>query len=195
MRQYTVERILAVGAIAAALLVAHVAQSTAFAQQGPTRVAGGGEATAAAFVQYVGHDLVIRNVPSIATVGNRVTFGFNARKDSSGQVRGQMQLVDHTLGMIIHSDVASLSVPHPVHRNPVGSPPGVSASMSGSVGGVSVNGSPLPGWRFVNSPLFDGGEGAGGVGDTICFELFNAGGVKVQQWSAFLSSGNVQIKQ
>jgi hypothetical protein len=159
---------------------------------GRTRVGGGGDTTAAAFVQYVGHDGVIRNVPSINTIGNRVTFGFNATKDVNGYVEGQMQLVDHTEGLVIHSDVASLSVPHAVHNRPVGSA-GVAFSMSSSVGGVMVNGELQAGWRFANSPGFDGGEGSQGTGDTICFELFDAAGVRIRQWSAFVASGNVQV--
>ncbi len=193
MRRYMVEGILMVCAIAAAFLAIDIAQSIAFAQKGPTRVSGGGEATAAAFVTYVGHDGVNRNVPSIDTIGNRITFGFNATKHDNGYIEGQMQLVDHTLGLVIHSDVVRLSVPHPVLNRPVGST-GLSASMSSSTSGVTINGEPQPGWRFANSPLFDSGEGAEGTGDTICFELFNAAGQRIRQWSAFISSGNVQIR-
>lgn len=93
------------------LLGTSIPHDSASGQAGPVRVSGGGEATAAAFVQYVGHDNVLRNVPSINTIGNRITFGFNAKKDARGYVEGQMQLVDHTEGLIIHSDVANLSVP------------------------------------------------------------------------------------
>ncbi|MBI1967606.1 MAG: hypothetical protein HYS40_06425 [Gemmatimonadetes bacterium] len=167
---------------------AHTSQSA-----GPRRVSGGGEATAASQVTYVGHDDVNRNVPSINTIGNRITFGFSATKDGNGAVHGQMQLVDHTLGLVIHSDVVSLLVPHPVHEAPVGST-GHSASMSSSLQGVMLNGQPAPGWRFANTPLFDGGEDQGSV-DTICFELFNAAGDRVRQWSATLSGGNVQVVQ
>lgn len=174
------------------LLAISIPHHTASGQAGPVRVSGGGEATAAAFVQYVGHDNVVRNVPSINTIGNRITFGFNAKKDGHGYVEGQMQLVDHTEGSIIHSDVASLSVPHGTHNRPVGSA-GITFSMSSSIGEVMVNGQLQPGWRFVNSPGFDGGEGSNGTGDTVCFELFNAAGVRIRQWSAFLTSGNVQV--
>ncbi|MCI0434350.1 MAG: hypothetical protein L0271_12040 [Gemmatimonadetes bacterium] len=160
---------------------------------GHTRVSGGGEVTAQAFVTYVGHDGVNRNVPSINTTGNRVTFGFNASKDGSGHVKGQMQLRDHTLGLVIHSDVVGLSVPHPVHGTPVAAT-GLGASMNSSSQGVLLNGQPAPGWVFANSPLFDGGEDGGSI-DTICFELFDAAGVRVLQWSATLSAGNVQIVQ
>ena len=66
-------------------------------------------------------------------------------------------------------------------------------TMKSSIGGVKVNGEPMPGWRFVNSPTFDGGEGKG-TQDTVCFELFNAAGVKVLQWSAITGGGNVQVK-
>lgn len=165
---------------------------TASGPAGPTRVGGGGDTTAAAFVQYVGHDGVIRNVPSINTIGNRITFGFNATESVNGYVEGQMQLVDHAEGLVIHSDVASLSVPHGVHNRPVGST-GVTFSMSSSVGGVMVNGQLQAGWRFVNSPGFDGGEGSQGSGDTICFELFDAARNRIRQWSAFVASGNVQV--
>jgi len=185
---------------AAVLLALGVGLNLAFAQGGPVRVSGGGEATAAAFVTYVRTGLPNLNVPSINTVGNRITFGFNATKRANGDVAGQMQLVDHTEGLVIHSDVVNLTVPHPVLINPVGST-GVSARINAGPGtpsdtGVVINGVPQPGWRLANSPLFDGGEGANGTGDTICFELFSAaapGGPPVRQWSAFLSSGNVQI--
>jgi len=178
--------------IVAACFVADLTQGIAFAQVLSTRVSGGGEAVAVAFVEYEGHDGQIRQVISIGTIGNRITFGFNATMDVNGQVKGQRQLVDHNLGLIIHSDVIKLSVPHPVHNRPVGST-GLSASMSSSTEGVTVNGEPRLGWRFANSPLFNGGEGFNGAGDTICFELFNAENVRVFQWSAFLSSGNVQV--
>jgi hypothetical protein len=177
---------------AAVLLALGIGLSTVFAQGGPTRVSGGREATAAAFVEYIGHDGVIAQVPSINTIGNRITFGFNAKKYKDGTVGGQLQLVDHTEGLVIHSDVVTLLVPNPVFAGPVGST-GLTATMGGSIGGVTVNGEPLPGWSFVNSPLFDGGEGAAGTGDTICFELIDPSGVRVRQWSAFLSSGNVQV--
>lgn len=158
-----------------------------------TLVKGGGKATAAPFVTYVGFDQVERDVPSINAVGNRITFGFSAKQSTNGYVEGQMQLVDHDLGIVIHSDVTFLFVPHPVHSRPVGST-GVSFLMSSSVGGVMVNGEQRPGWRFANTPGFDGGEGrTKGTGDTICFELFNAEGERVLRWSAFLTSGNVQV--
>lgn len=114
-------------------------QDTASGNGKPVRAGGGGEATAAAFVQYVGHDGVVRNVVSINTIGHRITFGFNATKTPNGYVEGQMQLVDHTEGLIVHSDVASLTVPHGTHNRPAGSA-GTSFSMSSSVGGVMVNG-------------------------------------------------------
>ena len=167
----------------------------AIGNQRPIRVVGGGESTTAAFVEYVGHDGEIRPVPSIGgTIGNRITFGFNATESRGGRIEGQMQLVDHVMGMVVNSDVVELSVPHPVHGNPVGTM-GLSASMKSSTESVTVNGEPRPGWKFVNSPLFDGGEGANGTGDTICFELFDEAGVKILQWSAFLSSGNVRIQE
>jgi hypothetical protein len=108
-----------------------------------------------------------------------------------------MQLVDHTLGLVIHSDVAELT-PHLGCGDPVGSTGGVTFVLRSPVGGavVLLNGvpqaatSPL-GWRVVNSPGYDGGGGVGAK-DTVCYELFD-GTTKIRQWSAFLSSGNVRI--
>jgi hypothetical protein len=162
---------------------------------------------------YLGHDGVVRSVPSFTRapfdgeviVGNRITFGFNATKDADGTVRGQTQLVDHDIGISIHSDVFSLSVPHGVHAVLNGAA-GITASMRSTDGGVMVNGQPMPGWRLVNSPLFDGGEGKSADPDTLCFELFRPklpgepqppgdppGLVRVLQWSAIVSAGNIQI--
>jgi len=177
----------------ALLMVLALGLTTVFAQ-GPMRVSGGGEAVAAEFVTY--HMLAggTVDVPSIGTIGNRFTFGFNGTKDSNGNVQGQMQLVDHDLGLTIHSDVADIDT-HPNQGAPVGTgdPPGVSFRMSSSTESVIVNGESRPGWQIRNSPTFDGGE-PGADKDTVCFELFNAAGDRILQWSAFLSSGNVQIK-
>ncbi len=175
-------------------------QAAPAAAKSPTRVSGGGRAVAAPFVTYVqSNGNLPVNVPSLNTIGNRFSFSFHARVDRNGNVRGRMQLRDRNLGMTIRSDVAELSVPHPNHQAPIDANgnvgQGLSASMKSSTNSVKVNGVLQPGWKFVNSPLFDGGEGKQGTGDTICFELFDAGGVKLLQWSAFLSVGNVQVVQ
>jgi hypothetical protein len=34
-----------------------------------------------------------------------------------------------------------------------------------------MHGEPMPGWRFANSPSFDGGKDDRAM-DTVCFELF-----------------------
>ena len=104
-----------------------------------------------------------------------------------------MRFVDHTLGLAIRSDVEILDVPHSVHKAPVGLT-GLSGSMKSSTEKVIVNGEHRPGWKFVNSPFFDSHNKHKSYEDTICFELFNQDGVKVWQWSAFLSSGNVRIR-
>jgi hypothetical protein len=132
---------------------------------------------------------VVRQVFSFNTIGNRISFSFNARKAEDGKVEGEMQLVDHTLGLVVHSEVAELDV-HRMHNRPVGSTGSTAARMRGSTESVVVDGEARPGWRFVNSPVFDGGNE---TGDTIRFELFNAEDVLLFQWSAFLSTGNVQI--
>jgi len=198
----------------ALLMVFALGLSTVFAQ-GPMRVSGGGEAVAGDVTYQVGAGTCGSNVdpPGIGNVnsgtgpgsvaefdstGNRITFDFNARVDGQGNVRGQMQMVDHTLGLVIHSDVATLEI-HPTCDPPAGLE-GDLVRMRSSVEGVRVNGVPQPGWRLDNSPAFDGGEPGAGI-DTVCFELFRPGDpaigepafVKVRQWSAFLSSGNVQI--
>ncbi len=165
-------------------------------QAGTIRVIGGGESTAIPFVTWIGHDENLRNIPSIGVVGDRFTFGFTASKDPNGTVRGQLQLVDHTLGMVIHGDVVTL-VDHPIHERPVGSSPGRpnGKRLRGSTGGVVMNGQPLAGWRLDNSPVYDGGSQASGTGDVVCFELFNASGVLVKEWIGFVTSGEVRIEE
>ena len=101
-----------------------------------------------------------------------------------------MFVVDHTLNLWISSDVAVL-VSRPKHGAPVGFE-GESFKMASSTTSVVVNGEPRPGWKFVNSPVFDG---ILGPDDTICFELINPDGEKVYQWSAQLSAGHVKARQ
>ncbi len=152
------------------------------------RASGSGQGTAGQFVTYLGVDGVLRNVASIGTVGNEFSFGFTAKRDRRGRVEGQMQLTDRVTGMSINSDVEILEV-HGTHGPPHGEK-GRSFRMASSLGGVEVDGDVPSGWKFVNSPTFDGGpHGA----DTVCFELFNAEGVKILQWSAFVSAGNVEF--
>jgi hypothetical protein len=189
MKVHNFKRILAVCCIVSAIVALHMQAAPALAQQGPTEVAGFGAATAAPFISYVGHDGVVRQVYSFNTIGDRITFSFNARKAKNGKIEGEMQLVDHTLGIVVHSDVAEFGV-HRMHNRPVGSTGPSAARMRSSTESVVVDGEPRPGWRFVNSPVFDGGNE---TGDTVRFELFNAEDVLLFQWSAFLSAGNVQI--
>lgn len=62
--------------------------------------------------------------------------------------------------------------------------------MVSSTDSVIIDGVAQPGWKFVNSPTWDGGpHGA----DTVCFEVFDADGVKILQWSSFVNAGNVEI--
>jgi hypothetical protein len=189
MKVRSFKRIFGVCYIVAAMVALHVQMRTALAQQSPTAAAGFGTATAAPFISYVGHDGVVRQVLSFNTIGNHISFSFNARQAEGGKVEGEMQLVDHTLGLVVHGDVAEFDV-HRMHNRPVGSMGSSAARMRGSTESVMVDGEPRSGWRFVNSPVFDGGNE---TGDTVRFELFNAEDVLLFQWSAFLSSGNVQI--
>lgn len=210
--------VLGVAMTLALLLAPGVGVSTVFAGA-PTRVSGGGEATAGSVTYTViapgpcGDAGVVHSGTgpgsgaSLSSTGHRITFGFNATKSGS-VVRGQMQLVDHDEGLVIHSDVASVTVPHLSCAAPILAPVlstgGVAAKISGSVGGavVTFNGVPLTptsplGWTLANSPAYDGGEG-GGSTDTVCFELFDGAPgptTKFRQWSAVLSAGNVQVVQ
>ena len=155
---------------------------------GRLRASGAGQGTAAQYVTYVGVDGALRNVGSIDTIGHRFSFGFTAERNGDGVVEGQMQLTDHDMGMSINSDVALLEV-HTTHAAPHGER-GFSLKMVSSTDSVVIDGEPQPDWKLVNSPTFDGGPHAA---DTVCFELFNADDIKILQWSAFVSAGNVQI--
>ena len=64
--------------------------------------------------------------------------------------------------------------------------------MESSTTSVVVDGVAQPGWKFVNSPVSDSGQGHEQA-DTVCFELFNGDGVKILQWSALLDDGGVKI--
>ena len=187
MSSRRVRSLLASVAVAAGLALA---ASPSLAGGKRIEASGSGQGTAGQFVTYLGIDGVLRDVASIGTVGNDFSFGFTATRDGRGNVQGQMQLTDHVTGMSINSDVKILEV-HGTHGPPNGEK-GKSFRMVSSAGGVEVDGDVPAGWKFVNSPTFDGGpHGA----DTVCFELFNADGVKILQWSAFVSAGNVQFRQ
>lgn len=176
---------------------------------GTIRVTGGGEATAAPSVTFIGDDGVLRDIRSFCRSGapiscppgglvnDRFTFGFTAIQHKDGTVSGQLQMVDHTLGMVLHSDVAVL-VDHPVNNRPVGSEPGRphAKRLQSSVGGVLLNGEPLAGWRLDNSPVHDGLLEAGGTADVVCFELWDLNGPTpslVMEWIGFVSKGEVRI--
>ena len=161
----------------------------ALAGDGRLFASGAGQGTSADFVTYLGTDGDLRNVGSINTTDNQFSFGFTATKHPQRGVEGQMQLTDHATGMSINSDVEILET-HDVHGPPVGEL-GPSVRMKSSTDSVEVNGVLMDGWEFVNSPSFDGGPHAA---DTVCFELFNADGVKILQWSAYVSAGNVEFK-
>jgi hypothetical protein len=162
--------------------------SVARAGENSIRASGSGQGTAAQFVTYVGVDGVLRDVPSVATTGNQFSFGFTASRDRHGNVAGQMQLTDHTTGMRINSNVAILEI-NGTHAAPHGED-GFSLRMVSSMDSVIIDGVAMPGWEFVNSPTWDGGpHGA----DTVCFELFDAGGERILQWSAFVTAGNIKI--
>ncbi len=129
----------------------------------PIRIHGFGEATAAPFVTYNELAGGTKDVESFGrtslgaagdTVGNRITFVFGAASDAEGWVHGLMLFVDHTLNLRISSDVA-VFVFHPKHGAPVGFE-GDTFKMASSTTSVVVNGEPRPGWKFVNSPVFDG---------------------------------------
>ena len=199
MRVGTQRIITGIGLVLIVMLALGVGLSTVFAQGAPTRVSGGGEGIAGS-VTYTGvggcSGLTVTSgtgagsFAAFDSTGNRITFGFNAKIKKDGTVQGKMEIIDHTRGLSISSDVAVLSVPHPVCGPPVGAT-GTSTFMQSSPNQTIVNGVLLPGWFVKNSPGFDGGEP--GSTDTVCFELFNASGVKQFQWSVPLSSGNVQV--
>ena len=172
-------------------LVLWVSTSQADDDSSPRRIlaSGAGQGTAAQFITYVGLDGELRNVGSIGTIGNPFSFGFTATRDKHGNIEGQMEFTDNVLGMSINSDVEVLEV-HTTHASPHGDK-GLSFKMTSSTESVVINGEEKPNWKFVNSPTFDGGPHAA---DTVCFEIFNAEGVKILQWSAFVSAGNVEFK-
>lgn len=191
--------VLGVSATLALLLALGVGLSAVFADGTETEVSGDGEATAGSVTYTLapgpcGDNGVVHSGTGPgsgalqSSTGNRFTFEFEASKEN-GVVEGKMKLIDHDLGLEIESDVTSLSVPHPTCGAPVGQA-GLTASLSSSVGGVTLNGAAQPGWRFANSPSFEGGAGVG----TVCFEVFNAENQKVRQWSAVLSAGEVEVE-
>ena len=143
-----------------------LASAPALAGDGRLFASGAGQGTSADFVTYLGTDGVLRDVGSISTTDNQFSFGFTAMKHPKGGVEGQMQLTAHVTGMSINSDVEILET-HDLHGPPVGEL-GPSVRMKSSTDSVEVNGEPKPGWRFVNSPSFEGGPGGG---DTVCFEI------------------------
>ena len=192
-----------IGLVLVVMLALGVGLSTVFAQGAPTRVSGGGEAIAGTvtypttlpvptfpFFPITSGTGAVGDAVNDST-GHRITFGFNAKKMKDGSVQGQMEIIDHTRGLSVSSDVAVLVVPLPVLLAPLPFS-GPTALMESSTNQTIVDGVLQPGWKLRNVPLFDGGEGSGSA-DTVCFELFDASGVKLYQWSAFLSSGNVQI--
>jgi len=186
--------ILSVCAMAAAFLTVDVAKSTALTQARPESITGFGYATVQPFAPAVGHDGQPRLVPSIGGVeGNLISFQFFATKDEMGQVRGEMFFIDYTQKMVITSDVASFSIPHPVIKRIFGNP-GLTFNMSSSTQSVRVNNEPRPGWKFVNGPSVDTGSEFNGAGDGVCFELFDDQNKKVFQWGGPLSFGSIVIK-
>ena len=200
MRVGTQRIIRGIGLVLVVMLALGVGLSTVFAQGAPTRVSGGGQGIAGTvtYTLTAGGTLDVTSGTGAGSgaafdsTGNRITFGFNAKIMKDGTVRGQMQIVDETRGLTISSDVAVLIVPHPASPGPVGAT-GTTFFMQSSTNRTIVDGVLKPGWFVKNSPAFDGGEGATADTDTVCFELFNAGGIKQFQWSVPLSSGNVQV--
>lgn len=64
----------------ALVLALNAGRGAPLARDEETIQVGFGEATAAPFIAYVGHDGLIRSVPSVAAVGNRISFSLIARR-------------------------------------------------------------------------------------------------------------------
>ena len=190
---------LALPIFGALALMLGVGLSPAFSGEGPKEVIGFGEAKTLPFITFNEAKGGTKDIKSFGktslgaigdTVGNRITFAFGATKDAKGKVQGQMFLRDHDLNLTITSDVAALKS-HPKHRNPVGVKAhglNYAVRLTSSTTSVVVNGKPQPGWKFQNTPVFDGEK------DVVCPELLNADGKKVYQWIGFLSAGDVKTK-
>ena len=90
--------------------------------------------------------------------------------------------------------------PHPSRGAPTGFS-GIPYKIVGvTTKEVTIGKTTFPaGSTIRNSPAFDGGTG-GHSGDTVCFEIFLKEtilgverDVKVYQWSAYVSGGNVEV--
>ena len=206
---------LLVGAIffATILLVGGGVQSMAFADDEEFEAEGEGEAVAQEFVVYDSGEIPSSCNVSAAdadamgvdpavftgdcTVGHPFTFGFKAEADDDGEVEGEMFISDPTLGLVIESTVDLLVADPRIRAGLTGS----SARLNGTgtaaekAEKVFVNGRLLAGWNFVNAPTFNSSEDNDGGRDTVCFELFNAGGDKILQWSSIVTQGDVEIEE
>lgn len=165
------------------------------------KVFGSGEAVAAPYVTYDFLEEGTRNIGSDLTAdggqdttGHAFTYAVNAIADEDGNAEGLMRIFDRELDVMIEATVISVDL-HPTTGAPTGFR-GRSVRMIGeTTAPVVVGGIRFPaGTKVANSPTFDSGRNQTHSGDTICFELFDTEGVKIYQWSAFVSGGNVQIE-
>ena len=133
------------------------------------------------------------------TTGNHFTFAFNVVKDAEGNVEGKLTWRDTDLDVVIEGESVSVE-PHPSRGAPTGFS-GIPYKIVGvTTEEVTIGETTFPvGSTIRNSPVFDGGTG-GHSGDTVCFEIFLKEtiqgverDVKVYQWSAYVSGGNVEV--
>ena len=204
----TAKWILGLGASLAILLIVGVGLGVASAQEegDQIQIYGSGEATAAPWVTYdnlaggtkdVESDLTPKGGED--TTGNHITFAFNVVKDAEGNVEGKMVWRDTDLNVVVEGKPVSVE-PHPARGAPTGFS-GIPYKIVGvTTKEVTIGKTTFPvGSTIRNSPVFDGGTG-GHSGDTVCFEIFLKEtivgvekDVKVYQWSAYVSGGNVEV--
>ncbi len=204
----TAKWILGLGASLAILLIVGVGLGVASAQEegDQIQIYGSGEATAAPWVTYDNLSGGIRDVGSNLTsrggedtTGNHFTFAFNVVKDAEGNVEGKLTWRDTDLNVVVEGEPVSVE-PHPGRGAPTGFS-GIPYQIIGvTTKEVTIGKTTFPvGSTIRNSPVFDGGTG-GHSGDTVCFEIFLKEtivgvekDVKVYQWSAYVSGGNVEV--
>jgi hypothetical protein len=204
----TAKWILGLGASLAILLVVGVGLGAVSAQEGGDQIQiyGSGEATAAPWVTYdtlaggvkdVGSNLTKKGGED--TTGNRFTFAFNVVKDAEGKVEGKIIWRDLDLDVVVEGKPVSVK-PHPSRAAPTGFSGIIYQIIGVTTKEVTIGKTTFPvGSTIRNSPVFDGGTG-GHSGNTVCFEIFLKEtivgvekDVKVYQWSAYVSGGNVEV--
>ncbi len=204
----TAKWILGLGASLAILLIVGVGLGVVSAQEegDQIQIYGSGEATAAPWVTYdnlaggvkiVESDLTPKGGED--TTGNHFTFAFNVVKDADGNVEGKLTGRDTALNVVVEGEPVSAE-PHPLRGAPTGFS-GIPYKIVGvTTKEVTIGKTTFPvGSTIRNSPAFDGGTG-GHSGDTVCFEIFLKEtilgverDIKIYQWSAYVSGGNVEV--